>query len=111
MWPDERPVRNFAHAPNHGNVPMWVAGMIITGLGVLSLPVSIGMMIPRAMGNAGSCSFCSAWYTLLPAGMIIPPAIGIPLWVNGGKSPGAWEASMAPTVAPGLGSVSLHWSF
>jgi hypothetical protein len=110
MWPDQVPVRDFARTPRHKDPAMMVAGIVVTSLGIATLPVCIGMMMPRAFNNESICPGCRAWLVVLPVGMIVPPAIGIPLWVNGSKSPGAWSASLVPEVTPASRTLALRWS-
>ena len=76
-----------------GNVAMRNAGIVITTLGILSVPVGLTMIFaPVAPGGGNSINaldrspgfFLGA--VMLPClGSTILPAIGIPLWVNGAK--------------------------
>jgi hypothetical protein len=59
--------------------------------------------------NAGSGNI-GVGAGLLGLGNVLAP-IGIPLWVNGAKTPTAADgARLFPTIAPGTQSVTLRWA-
>ncbi len=100
------------------NPAMMTAGIVISGIGVLSgiVGVSLGLFkggFGRACG-AGAPED-EGVYAGVGFGLIglsgLSAIVGIPLWAVGASDSEPPKASAAPTVAVGAGSATLTWSF
>jgi hypothetical protein len=100
-------------SPQQNNPDMMVAGVVITALGIFSLPFGAYFTGVSAVGGSSSdptaVRMAYAGAGLL-VGHFILSAIGIPLWVNGAKpaKPKRWWAQ--PSVSPGPRGVTLRWA-
>ena len=97
----------------HNNPDMMVAGIVISSVGIVSVPVGLVLLTAGGLGaaldgGAASERAAGAGATLFVLGLTVFPAVGIPLWVNGAKAPKRTWAQ--PVLVPGARSVALRWT-
>ena len=108
MWPEED-LPPGPPRPQHRNLAMMIAGIVITGVGVAISMVGAGL----SLGNDASNGDVSAGIFMLSLGSTALPAIGIPLWVNGARSWHSWDPvdDASSRLATGARSATLRWAF
>jgi hypothetical protein len=94
--------------PTHRSPGMMVTGIALTGVGASMLLAGVSLSLAGA-GSADSGGGNLVAFTAVPliAGSLVFAAVGIPLWVVGGRSP----RGAMPAIAVGAGATTLRWTF
>jgi hypothetical protein len=88
--------------PQHYSRGMMYAGIVITCLGIATVPVGLAMLALPSSGDFPTGPVAAVGIMSIGAFL---PVIGAPLWAVGGHTPAV------PKVAAGPRGVTLRWTF